>query len=504
MMNLTMKMPVALASMGLSAMLATAASPPNVVVFYVDDMGWGDVGYHGFDDIKTPSIDSLAAGGVHFTQGYTSASVCGPSRSGLLTGVYQQKLGVYGNGAAGVMNAEQPLIFKTLKEHGYTTGAVGKWGIHVGSETPMPTDNGVDFFYGFLGGGHDYYHSSLDANHAKPGWRPIYRNAEMEPPIQEKNGYLTELFTEESLGFLDRHAGDEKPFFLYVAYNAVHSPWTVPQPYLDRVDDLEVHHPDRKVLAGMALCMDDGVGQIVDKLKEKNVYDNTIIFFMSDNGTPAGQGVKKPYTRTERNDTVMSSPGPFNGYKGDTYEGGIRIPYIIHFPKELPQGKVYEYPVINLDMAATVTARIGVDSPGEGAPFGYDGKDLFPYLKGEKTERPHEVLYWRRGNDYAIRVGDMKLAFNDQRGPQTIRLFDMVKDKEERIDLDLKMPELAQSLQDRFDAWDSELAPANRPQANRNFDYAKGQRTDVKAFNAAALANPKKAEKKGGKRKSKK
>lgn len=463
---------------------ANTQAKPNIVVIYSDDQGWGDVGYHGYKDIVTPNIDKLAAGGIHFSQGYTCGSVCGPSRSGLLTGVYQQRLGVYGNGKSGTMNPKQPLIFETLKANGYQTAAIGKWGIHIGGDKPLPNDNGVDFFYGFLGGAHMYDKSSIDPNEKKPSMAPIYRNRTICPPIQNENIYLTEKFAQEGVDFIKRSSNRDQPFFLYLAFNAVHSPWVVPKRYIERLKHLKVHHEDRRVFAAMALAMDDGIGRVVETLKKRGVYDNTLIFFMSDNGTPRGQGIQHP-GHVERGKTVMSNPGPFNGFKGDTYEGGIRVPFLIHYPRELPKGKRYDHPVINLDIAATIMARIGVTKPSSDAPFKYDGVDLFPYLKGKKAGPPHEVLYWRRGSDYAIRRGDWKLCFNDQGGPQTIRLFNLADDKGEWKDLAAQRPELSQKLQDLFDAWDSTLAPhPNKPLPNRNRKYADGQRTDVAAFNA--------------------
>ena len=489
--------------MGIASTSIFAAAKPNIVVILADDMGWGDVSYHGFSDIRTPHIDSLAAGGVQFSQGYTAASVCGPSRSGLLTGVYQQKLGVYGNGASGQLNPKQPLLFKSLKAQGYKTAAIGKWGVHIHSDTPLPNDNGVDYFYGFLGGAHDFLKSSLDINNKKKGLLPIYRNKVMQPMIQEDNGYLTDLFSDEAVNFVERNS--TAPFFLYLAYNAVHSPWQVPQAYLDRLSDLKVDHPDRKVFAGMALAMDDGNGRVVAKLKEKGVYENTLIFFLSDNGTPCGQGIGKNAGDKPRGGCLMSNPADLNGFKGDTYEGGTRIPFLVHYPKELPKGETYDSPVISYDIATTIMARLGLTEPGFNAPFAYDGVDLFPFLKGNKSERPHQVLYWRRGNDYAIRVGDMKLAYNDQRGPLTIRLFDLAKDPGERHDLVNSMPERAQALQDKFDAWDCQSAPhPAKPLTNRNFKYAQGDRVKVSDFNQQIESKPAKPTKKKSKKKKKK
>ena len=459
---------------------------PNIVIIYADDMGWGDVGYHGYKDIKTPNIDALAAGGVQFSQGYVSASVCGPSRVGLLTGVYQQRLGVYGNFAPKHgLTPDQPLLFEMLKEQAYTCGVVGKWHLGMEDSSATPNQRGVDHFYGFLFGAHDYHRSRTNPKHKKMNQLPIYRNTEIQPPIQDSNGYLTDMLTDEAVRFLE-HTGD-RPFCLYLAYNAVHSPWQVPDSYVDRLKDLPADE-ERRHFAGMVLALDDGVGRVIETLRKKGVLNNTIVFFISDNGTPRGQGIKKPTKdqRKDRGGTTMSNPGPFRGFKGDTYEGGTRVPFIVHWPGHIPAGVTYRHPVINLDVVPTVMALLGVDAPTKGLKF--DGVNLLPYLTGKKgaNQRPHDVLYWRRGNDYAIRDGDWKLAWNDQGRSQRITLFDLAADPGEYRDLSGKHPERGQQLQDRFDAWDCRL-PNNRtgrnPQ-NRNHDYPKGNRMNVREFNA--------------------
>jgi arylsulfatase A-like enzyme len=470
----------AVASIGLSA---SAAQQPNVVLIYSDDHGWGDVGYHGYDDVMTPNIDRLAEGGTQFSQGYVCASVCGPSRAGMLTGVYQQRMGVYGNYDKGGIPTSQPMVFEMLKREGYATGAIGKWHVGMEKEEWWPNARGADFFYGFLSGSHDYYESTTDMEYQKKGLRPIMRNREIEPPIQDSNGYLTEMFTKEAVGFIER-TGD-KPFFLYLGYNAVHYPWSVPQSYIDRVQGLDTHD-ERKLFAGMLLAMDDGVGAVMDALKKKGVEKDTLVIFMSDNGSPRGQGIAQPRQKI-RGETTMSSPGPFNGFKGDTYEGGIRVPFVMNWPGRIPAGKTYPHPVINLDLVPTIMALNGISRPRKG--FEFDGVDLMPYLTGEKTERPHDVLYWRRGEDYAIRKGDWKLAWNDQGSSREINLYNLSEDPGEWKNLAASNPERAQALQDMFDEWDGVLADnqSGRNAKNRNAGYASGTRVNVAEFNAAKV-----------------
>ncbi|MGF1887598.1 sulfatase-like hydrolase/transferase [Photobacterium profundum] len=449
---------------------------PNVIVIYTDDQGWGDVGYHGFQDIHTPNIDALAAGGVHFPQAYVSASVCGPSRAGLLTGVYQQRFGVYGNFEQNHVPRSQPLMMEMMQDLGYVIGVVGKW--HMGEPTGRPNERGADFFYGFHGGSHNYMYSD-EKEGGKPWLSPLYRNTKTEAPIQEGNGYLTELFTDEAVAFIEKNANE--PFFLHVAHFAVHHPWQVPDGYIERLEHLDVHHEERRFFAAQSLVLDDGIGAIMDTLKEHDLENDTLVFFMSDNGTPSGQGFDQP-RKKKRGKTTMSSPGPFNGFKGDTYEGGIRVPFIMHYPAGLPSGKKYEHMVSSLDVFPTIAARFGITETGA-VPF--DGVDLFPYLLDEQDGQPHDTLYWRRDNDYAIRDGDWKLTVNDDNGPRTIRLFNMINDPGEWIDLADDKPEIAQSLKNKFDAWESTL-PINQlsdKPTNRNINYMQGERVNVEAFN---------------------
>jgi arylsulfatase A-like enzyme len=347
----------------MSGTCCIADDRPNIVLIYSDDQGWGDVGYHGYDDIMTPHIDKLAAGGTQFSQAYVCASVCGPSRAGLLTGIYQQRMGVYGNWDQGGIPTSQPMVFEMLKRQGYQTAAIGKWHAGAAREALRPNQRGVDYFYGFLWGAHDYSRSSMDPNTRKKGERPILRNTHIEPPIQDANGYLSEMFTNEAVRFIGR-ADTDKPFFVYLAYNAVHHPWDVPRSYVDRVQGLDTHD-ERKLFAGMVLCMDDGVGAVMTALEKKGMADDTLVIFMSDNGTPRGQGIAQPRQKT-RGTTTMSSPGPFNGFKGDTYEGGIRVPLVMHWPGRIPAGHTYTHPVINIDLVATIMALNGVSKPYEG------------------------------------------------------------------------------------------------------------------------------------------
>ena len=456
----------ALACIGVFSGISYAEQQPNIVLVLADDMGWGDVGYHGVKDILTPNIDRIAKEGVQFSQGYVSASVCGPSRAGLLAGVYQQKFGCGENPSSSGwpddckypmagMPRSQLNMAELLKKQGYTTGMVGKWhlGVH---PTLRPPARGFDFYYGFLNGSHSYESWTNEFAKRKDEW-PVFRNEKMEPP--RKDIYLTDLFSNEAVGFIDRH--HEKPFFLLMAYNAVHHPWQVPETYLERTKNLTTSE-NRNFFAGMVLAMDDGVGRMFKALEKHGIEDNTVVIFITDNGSPRGQGLKhsRKDPKQERmvGDDYMSNPSPYRGFKGDVYEGGIRVPFCMRWPGKIKAGSKYDFPVSALDIVPTFVKK------GK-----FDGVDLLPYLTGAKSGRPHEVLYWRRDNDYAVRKGDWKLQWNDASGGMSIKLFNLANDPEEKHDLATSQPERAQRLQDLFDAWDNALpdnewwgGPSNR------------------------------------------
>ncbi len=436
-----------------------AQDKPNVIIILADDMGYGDAGYLGGKDVLTPHIDQLAKDGMQFIQGYAAASVCGPSRAGLLTGRYQQRFGAGENCPEGgypndsrskraPIPLDQPVLPELMKTVGYRTGHIGKW--HLGLHSPhRPNGRGFDYYYGILNGQHDYYKADKEFKHYDT-W-PVFRNNTIVD--YKKGDYLTDRFTEEAVGFIKRNK--DKPFFMYLAYTAVHYPYQVPKSYTDRL--LHIEDPNRRTFAGMLLAMDDGVGSIRKTLKDEGLDKKTAIVFASDNGSPGdGAKLKKRF----------SSKGSLRGFKGDTYEGGIRVPFILHWPGQVPSGSSYEHPVSALDLAPTITHFLGVPPPMKG----FDGVDLLPYLKGKKNGQPHDALYFRRDRDYAIRKGDWKLTWNDEEVgtlPHRIqretppKLFNIAKDPNEQNDLYRQFPEKARALQKQFDAWDSPLPNSN-------------------------------------------
>lgn len=419
---------------------------PNIVIIYADDMGWGDVGYHGVDDILTPNIDALAESGVYFTQGYVSSSICSPSRCGLLTGVYQQR---YTNGQNSrdedvnrKLFLQQPMLPEILKTAGYYSGIIGKW--HLGADEELrPLKRGWDEFYGFLNGSHSFFKAEKKFTRIREYW-PIFRGNEMV----DYEGYTTEVFTKEAIDFIQRNHPEKtgNPFCLYLSYNAVHYPWEVPDKYMERVSFIK--NRNRQLFAGMVLAMDDGVGELVNELGKQGLSDNTIVFFISDNGSPKGQK------------SDMSSTGPFRGWKGDCLEGGIRIPFIISWPSQIKSNSRYDKPVINLDVLPTITAFAGIKSRRK---FPYDGVNLLPYLSEEQKlgELPHKTLYWNRGQDMAIRHGDWKLVLEDHYATKDTMLFDLSVDRGERSNLYQNNSKKVDELRQLYVQWESQLAPKN-------------------------------------------
>ena len=405
---------------------AEAKRPPNIVIIVADDLGYGDLGYLGGKDIPTPRIDALAHDSVRFSSGYVSGPYCSPTRAGLLTSRYQQRFGHEfnpgPNAAAGFgLSLEEKTLADRLKAVGYSTGIVGKW--HLGNEEKFnPTKRGFDEFFGFLGGAHGYFPE-------EGGNNPILRGTEV---VQESE-YLTDAFTREAVSYIDRHK--DKPFFLYLTYNAVHNPQHAKKEHLERFASIADER--RRTYAGMLTAMDEGIGRVLDKVKDAGLENDTLVTFISDNGGPPANG---------------STNGPLNGQKATTWEGGIRVPFLIKWPGQLPANQDYSQPVIQLDLGTTVlaAAEAKVDDAQK-----LDGVNLLPYLKGENKDAPHQSLYWRFGEQIALRKGDWKLL--KVRGDEQARLYNLKDDVGEKTDLAARNPELLSELQKEWDTWNATL-----------------------------------------------
>ena len=418
----------ALAARGGIGPLFAAGRKPNIIVILADDQGYAELGCQGFNDVPTPNIDSIAKNGVRFTSGYVSCPVCSPTRAGLLTGRYQQRFGHEFN--PGPPDPEHrfglPLTETTvadrLKAAGYATGLVGKW--HLGEkEKYWPTDRGFDEFFGFLGGAHAYMTVSGGPLEG------IFRG---KRAVEERE-YLTDAFAREATAFVERHKSE--PFFLYLAFNAVHNPLQAPEKYLRRFSKVEPENR-RKFLA-MLSAMDDAVGALLDTLRRNALEEDTLIFYLSDNGGPTDK-------TTSRND-------PLRGLKGEVWEGGIRVPFLMQWKGTVPAGGVYDKPVISLDVVPTVLAAAGVVV----RDARFDGVDILPFVSGKSAGTPHEALYWRYGRQAAIRKDSWKLV----RMPGAAAyVFDLSSDIGERKDLASEKPDLAKQLADQLAKWESELA----------------------------------------------
>lgn len=370
---------------------ALNAQSPNIIVILTDDQGYGDVGFNGCTDIPTPNIDRIAANGVKFTNGYVTYAVCGPSRAGLITGRYQDRFGFGRNPilAPEDINMGLPLSEETLadvlRRVGYRSMAIGKW--HLGAHERLhPLRRGFDAFFGFLSGGHQYFPESWTLQDLSEiqaqydGYRTkLLRNYERV----EEQEYLTDALSREAVSFVDRNP--DQPFFLYLAYNAPHGPLQATDTYLARFSDIT--DKKRRTYAAMVSAVDDGVGRLLDRLEALDLAENTIVFFLSDNGGP------------ER--INGSDNGPLRGQKGDLLEGGIRVPFAVQWKGTLPAGRTYERPVSSLDIFATAVAQSGAPV-SKARPL--DGVDLIPFLRSNGQEAPHRRLFWRKfdSESYAL------------------------------------------------------------------------------------------------------
>lgn len=368
-----------------AAPLAAAEAKPNIVLIVGDDLGYADLGSYGGKDVPTPHLDSIARNGVRFTDGYVSCPYCSPTRAGLMTGRYQTHFGhEFNPGPAeqAVENFGLPLtetaMPKRLKDLGYKTGMFGKW--HLGYKPAYhPQQRGFDEYFGFLGGAHSYIDAEADPAN------PIFRGTAKVPQVD----YTTDQFAAEAAEFIERNKAN--PFFVYLPFNAVHTPLQARKKYEDRFEG-KISDPRRKTYAAMLSAMDDGVGLILKALEKHKLTGKTLVVFHSDNGGPTA-------ANTSKND-------PLRGFKAQVYEGGIRVPFLMQWPGRIPKGKVYGDPVIALDLLPTFVAAAGGVA---GADWKLDGVNLLPYVSGKEKGVPHGQLYWRFGRQWAMREGDWKL-----------------------------------------------------------------------------------------------
>ncbi len=416
-----------------------AAEKPNLVLLFSDDAGYADFGFQGSRHFETPHLDKLARSGVRLSQFYVTASVCGPSRAGMLAGKYQQRFGFEENNVPGIMSESSrlmgeemglPLEIPTMGNHlqklGYRTAVFGKW--HLGeADRYHPLKRGFDEFYGFRGGARSFF--------PYPPNRKQNRGRMMERgflDFQEHEGYLTDALAEEACDFIER--SKKGPFFAYVSFNAVHLPLQADPKDKDEFSQLE---GNRRTLAQMTLSLDRACGQILDKLKQLGLAENTLVVFTNDNGGPSDKNASSNY--------------PFAGVKATHLEGGIRVPGIVAWPGKLPADSVYEHPVSTLDLLPTFVKVAGGDPS---SIEGLDGVDLVPYLQGSTAERPHQTLYWKKEARGTVRDGDWKMMRFPDRPAE---LFNLTEDPAEQNNLAAEHPEKVKTLFKKLFAWELEL-----------------------------------------------
>ncbi|MFM7138626.1 MAG: sulfatase-like hydrolase/transferase [Planctomycetota bacterium] len=410
--------------------IASAAAAPNVLIFYADDLGWGELGSQGNASIPTPRIDSLADNGIRCLQGYVAATYCSPSRAGLMTGRYPTRFGHETNqdhDSSGF--PQERTLAERLKAAGYATACVGKW--HLG-ESPerRPTARGFDEFYGTLANT-PFYHPTKFIDSRKSA--EIVR-------VADDGFYTTDAYADRAAEWIEAHAAE--PWFLYLPFNAQHAPLQAPEKYLARFQGIA--DEKRRTFAAMLSAMDDAVGKVLAAVRKTGQEENTLVFFIADNGGPTAQ--------------TTSGNGPLRGFKMTTFEGGPRVPFLVQWKGRIPAGLTYEPPVMNLDVVPTVMAATGI--PVADADR-VDGVNLLPFLDGNEKGRPHETMFWRFVDQWAVRSGDWKLVVSKGGGGQP-ELYDLAADPGEANDLAATEPDRVARLRGLYDAWNAEQAP-NRP-----------------------------------------
>lgn len=413
-----------------------AQKKPNIIFLFSDDAGYEDFGFQGSNVMITPNLDKLAKEGVKFTQGYVTDATCGPSRAGLITGKYQQKFGYQEINVPNYMSKNSkflgddmglPLDQKTiadyLKKLGYKNAVYGKW--HLGNADRFhPLKRGFDEFYGFRGGARSYFpYKNFNGVHHDNKMERNFEN------FEEPKGYATDVFADEAISFIERNK--ENPFFIYLAFNAVHTPMHATKEDLAKFPNLK---GKRQQVAAMTLALDRACGKIMDKLKELGLDENTIIVFSNDNGGP-----------TDKNASVNL---PLSGTKSNHLEGGIRVPYLMKWPKKLKAGKVYNYPVSTFDLLPTFFAAGGgnMEELEE-----IDGVNLIPFITEKNNARPHKDLFWKKEARAVYRENDWKLIrFADR----PAELYDLSKDITEQNNLAYQEPDRVKKMFKKLFEWE--------------------------------------------------
>jgi arylsulfatase A-like enzyme len=462
--------------------IKTVQKQPNIILIIADDLGYNDLASYGNNYLHTPNIDALGTNGIRFTNAYVTSPICSPSRIAIMTGRYQQRFGCeympyeeimpevrrkiehsylpfekkteglkslhahvfldrkkYSTGLPG----NEIVLAELLKKAGYTTGLVGKWNLG-SSGTEYPEDHGYDYSYFFSGALTRYVDDPVDTSRyvnmhlpwafsELPAWQPRYGSTLIREGRKEvkDTGYSTFSFTQKAVDFINNNA--DKPFYLTLAYNAPHDPFQAPKDYFDKITN--VKDSVKRVYYAMIEAMDDGVGRVMQTLKEKGLDENTLVIFISDNGGAT-------YTHATDN-------APLRGGKCTHFEGGLVVPFFIQYPSKIKGGAVYAKPVSSLDIFSTIASSANIDLPKDRV---YDGVNLLPYITSETKTDPHNVLYWRSGYSKAYLKDNWKLYINQK--DNRVYLFDLSKDIAEEHDLSKTYPEKIKQLKKELETWE--------------------------------------------------
>jgi len=431
--------------------LSAAQPKPNVLLIMVDDMGYGDAGFNGGREIPTPHMDAIAANGIRFSQGYVTAPQCAPSRAGMLSGIDQNRFNRGNNELIDDlgMPRDVKMFAEYMKDEGYRTALVGKW--HLGTmEGCHPLDRGFDRFFGHLVGSTTFFLPRSDRF-------PLFDDR--EPATVEQ--YLTFALGEKAIGFIEEKS--DKPFFLFLSYNAPHAPLQAPPDYLEKfkhlaVEDGRVYNPNvktpfpRRVYAAMVSALDDSIGQVMQALRDNGMEENTLVWFLSDNGGPTA--------------VTGADNTPLRGVKGDVLEGGARVPFAMQWKGTVPSGQTVDTPVSSLDLLPSSLAAAGA-----AIPDGLDGVDLLPMAARGEELAPRSLI-WNfpfppHYPVFGVRRGEWKFVAEVSRGKDGIGwapdrggqvgLYRINEDIREEKDMSAQFPEIRQQLQAEYDAWKKTL-----------------------------------------------
>lgn len=408
------------------------APKPNILVILTDDQGYHDVSYYGTADLRTPNIDGLRQAGMRFDNFYANSSVCSPTRAALLSGRYQDRVGVPGvirthaPNSWGYLDPQAKLLPAMLKEAGYHTALIGKW--HLGLESPnTPNEHGFDLFRGWLGDMMDdyYTHRRHDINYMRLNDKTI-----------DPKGHATDLFTQWSVSYIKKQAREKQPFFLYLAYNAPHFPVQPPQQWLQQVKQRQPGIKDKRAaLVAFIEHMDAGIGQVIKALKESGQYDNTLIIFTSDNGGHLPD---------------LANNGPLRDGKQSMYEGGLRVPATVSWPGKIKPGTVSDQVNLSMDIFPTL-----LEAAGHKVSHAIEGRSFLPTLLGQQAPEEDRPLYFTRREGgttyggqciYALRLGDWKLLQNSPYKP--MELYNLQADPQEQQNLVAQQPAMYKKLND--------------------------------------------------------